>query len=396
MTVIPALQMFGTVETDGVIASGMLCLDFDRPHEAILHVYQRQGEPRMAVLADLVQIGENQVELQPTLLFSTNQIGSLIPNPSREEQQLARTYRARLMRDDQVLRGEWSNAKGERGRIELSSPSPLRTLTPETCHTWSEFKTWAAERREQANLAIFRGHGSSQFRLKSTFHRCRLHRLERYCSHTLPTFRGHVEALLGTQINPDNVEDFSMMLGLAQHHGLPTPLLDWTRSPYIAAFFAFSDALEAKAARPDVTHVRIYGLTREFTEQFSSPIVALPYFAPYVEPLAISPRNNARLYNQQGVFIVTNVADLEDFLLKAEGDSRTRFIVAIDVPVACAAEALEDLYFMGLSAGNLFPGLDGVCRAMKHEMLFRRPPKPFLAKPADSPTLPHGGGSPIG
>ena len=28
-----------------------------------------------------------------------------------------------------------------------------------------------------------------------------------------------------------------------RHHGFPSPLLDWSRSPYIAAFFAFRDAL---------------------------------------------------------------------------------------------------------------------------------------------------------
>ena len=37
---------------------------------------------------------------------------------------------------------------------------------------------------------------------------------------------------------------------------------DWTLSPYIAAFFAFSDAIESAGTRPDATHVRVFALTR--------------------------------------------------------------------------------------------------------------------------------------
>ena len=43
------------------------------------------------------------------------------------------------------------------------------------------------------------------------------------------------------------MEDYQFMTYL-RHNGFPSPLLDWTRSPYIAAFFAFNEAKEQDVA----------------------------------------------------------------------------------------------------------------------------------------------------
>jgi hypothetical protein len=196
--------------------------------------------------------------------------------------------------------------------------------------------------------------------------------MERYCADTLARFHSEVEAELSMRLNMNDGADYSVVLGLAQHHGLPTPMLDWTKSPYVAAFFAFSDALDA-SHRTNESHVRIFALSRQFVNSMSPPNVVLTWPEPFVASLAISSRHNARLRAQQGHFLVTNVANLEEWLCKMEHDSGQRFLYAVDVPVSYAAEALQDLAFMGLTAATMFPGLDGVCRTLRHEMEFTKP-----------------------
>lgn len=62
----------------------------------------------------------------------------------------------------------------------------------------------------------------------------RLHAFRRACS----GLRGHSPASL----------DVDQWWSLGRHHGLVTPLLDWSESPYIAAFFPLTEVLREKSA----------------------------------------------------------------------------------------------------------------------------------------------------
>ena len=376
---------------DGDMQS-MLCIDRDRPTEVMLHIFG--SDTQAAILADQTSI-DGKMELTPRVFYRTNAGGSPYYPPLLEEQELAwmRAGRAHLVHANGEWHGEWVGPNGAKGKLTFREEW-TEGVEAESCSDWEDFKRWAARIRTEKDAAAYRGHGSNKFPLQTTLHRAGRVRLERYCAEELPTFRHHAEAVLGMRLNMENdAGDYATVLGLAQHHGLPTPLLDWTGSPYVAAFFAFADALESSDSRPNATHVRIFALTRKFIDLTSPALVTVPRVNPYVASLSVSARNNPRLYAQHGRFLVTNVLHVEAFLRFLEQRAGERFLFAADVPVNCAITALEDLAFMGLSAASLFPGLDGVCRMMRHQMAFKTPPvKEPANRAADSaPVVEHGG-----
>jgi len=94
--------------------------------------------------------------------------------------------------------------------------------------------SWNRDISRYRSPFVYRGLSDLNYRLETTLMRLGGH----YCQlekHLLRNFRKYAQSVAG------ELGSFWHLLSVAQHHGLPTRLLDWTYSPYVALHFATSD-----------------------------------------------------------------------------------------------------------------------------------------------------------
>ena len=73
---------------------------------------------------------------------------------------------------------------------------------------------------------------------------------------------------------------------------------------------------------------------------------------------------NERMIPQQASSSVTNIDDIESYIRGRETTEKV-YLTAIDLPLKQRQVIVEELQYMGITAGSLFPGLDGACEELK-------------------------------
>lgn len=223
--------------------------------------------------------------------------------------------------------------------------------------TWKEFKDYVTKKPGH----FFRGQRKT-WSLCTSFHRNGRFRLSEFIAKDVKQLHQRASAITSHFFDLNSPDQNGAFFNLLQHHGYPTPLLDWSYSPYVAAFFAFRNALIGKSKNECV---RIYIFNHQkWRERFQQIQVLEPFFL-HLSVMEFIAIDNPRLVPQQAVTTVTNVLDIEAYILQKEEETGLSMIEAIDIPISEREEAMEDLRFMGIAAGSMFPGLEGICEEFR-------------------------------
>jgi len=231
--------------------------------------------------------------------------------------------------------------------------------------SWNDCKAWIGELAKGKKSYYRRGHANESWKLQTSFHRqasLRNITLPQYLDFVIPEVHYHISAVRDEIIDLWNNEEFGAFLALIQHHGFPTPLLDWTLSPYIAAYFAFR---EVKDQYPESENVKIYIFDYLlWMETLQQPLDLRNMGIRYVSVLRPYAKFNPRIIPQQGAFTVTNVDDMEGYITSRSEEWKKTFLYTAQLSVKEKPNVLRELNLMGINEMTLFPSIEGICRAL--------------------------------
>ncbi len=226
--------------------------------------------------------------------------------------------------------------------------------------SWNEYKSIVSNLLGRKN--IFRG--QKPLKLRTAFHRRHRYNVTRFLNEDIPLLYQRLSARTSHVFNLDIPRENGAFLNLAQHHGYPTPLLDWTYSPYVAAFFAFR-GVPKSIKSDDVVRILIFDQEKWIShwQQFFFLTPAKLHLS-ILEFLAIE---NERLIPQQSVTTLTNIDDVEAYIQIKEAEMNCKYLNAIDISTSERDTVMKELSFMGITAGSMFPGLDGICEELREK-----------------------------
>lgn len=244
--------------------------------------------------------------------------------------------------------------------------------------TWNEYKQFIDQLSE--NWA-FRGQGNAGWNLRNAIERTDFIKLHKGIeAEFVAEFQRGARNYLSRDELPEHLIEW---LALMQHHGAPTRLLDFTKSPFIAAYFAFERCI----SEPN-QFIAIWAINYRFLKEHALEVLSSEFSDDIklnqnlinerlfekiffqnnrslvfpVEPF----RMNRRYSLQQSIFVSTGTSE-EPFMqqLSFGGPETEKAVIKIELPSNLQKQVLRDLQRMNLNRASLFPDLDGYASSLR-------------------------------
>ncbi|KPF91276.1 hypothetical protein IP81_13185 [Novosphingobium sp. AAP83] len=226
---------------------------------------------------------------------------------------------------------------------------------------WREFQLWLDDHSD--SRWVFRGLGDSQFGMVPT--------VGRQTPYTLAYERAILELfkLRAPEFFMTSDKQTLDLLAIAQHHGVPTRLLDWTSNPLVAAYFAITGSPGTRQAKLVGAGGRVSGELMNVIpspDEIDAKIVAVAMSRSMkvkadVDPFGLTdvrffwPRAvTTRITDQGGLFSIHPEPDIP-WVVPGSRDEDT-FII----PGSMRNFFAKRLFYLGMNQQRIMGGLDGL------------------------------------
>jgi hypothetical protein len=206
---------------------------------------------------------------------------------------------------------------------------------------------------EERGKWVFRGHANSKFKLIPS-----VGREKEFASETFDEYEKNLFKMFKREVHsyikkvPTGDWD---ILSLAQHHGLPTRLLDFSYNPLVALFFAVDSLTDEKG---QVLAVKIDKKVEKDEDLTPFEIIEpMKYYPDILSP---------RMKSQEGLFIVSHKP--QDNLEKFFNEDR---IKKFNIEAKHKDKIKYELFRIGIHKSLLYPDIDGLAERIKYQHLIK-------------------------